>query len=138
MIINGLAHSFLSEILDGIHQPQDVYRIALYTSGADLSPETPAYTTSDEVQGQGYGAGGLTLKGRRVMRDGAVAFITWDDPTWPNATITARGALIYNMSKKNRAIGTLDLGQNFSSTNGNFIVILPAATAAEALFRIGA
>jgi len=44
--------------------------------------------------------------------------------------------LIYNASKANRAIAVLDFGADIASTNGDFTITLPAATAADALLRI--
>lgn len=123
MIVQALVDSFLFEILTGVHTPQDVYRIALYVADADLSERTTAYTTKNEVQGQGYGAGGLTLAGYKAVQD--TLSIEWANPVWPITTITARGALIYNFTKQNRAVAVLDLGKNFISTNGEFKITLP-------------
>lgn len=132
MIVPGTVNTFLLEILQGIHQPTDVYRLALYTKDADLSPDTEGYTTEGEVFGQGYGAGGLTLSAFQAALEDRMASIDWADPTWPNATITARAGLIYNYSKGNRAVVVLDFGENVSSTNGSFMVTLP-----EPVVRIG-
>src|SRR6266581_3256814 len=128
MIKQGLTNVFGFDVLKGVHTPQDVYRMALYSDAADLSAETSVYTTKAEVIGQGYGAGGLTLTGYKAVLEGGTASITWNDPMWPNATISARGALIYNYSKHNRALVVLDLGKIFTSTNGDFKVFLPDGT----------
>jgi len=134
MIVQDVTNSFLFEILQGgIHAPEDVYRIALYRETAVLSRLTTAYTTKEEVIGsQGYAPGGQVLQGRMVKSDGNTATLGWGNPLWPNASITARGGLIYNFSKQNRTVAVVDLGQNFISTNGNFLVTLP-----ETLIRIG-
>lgn len=137
MIIQAMTNSFLLDILQGLHEPNDTYRMALYSQDADLSDETTVYTTAGEVIGQGYGAGGQVLTGYVVGREDRVAFLSWDNPVWPYASVTARGALIYNFSKGNRAIAVLDLGKNFTSTNGSFKVTLPEPTAATALIQIG-
>jgi len=137
MIIQGVADSFRLEILLGIHAPSDVYRMALYSSKAELSPATTVYTTDGEVIGsQGYDAGGQALSGYQAQLSNRVAYLDWADPLWPMATITARGALIYNASKQNRAVAVLDLGQDYTSTNGNFLVTLPEPTSLTALIRI--
>lgn len=137
MIVQGVADSFRLEILTGVHQPKDVYRIALYRATAELSPITTQYQTDGEVIGSpGYDAGGQILTGYQVALQDRVAFLDWADPLWPLATITARGALIYNASKGNRAVAVLDLEKDFTSTNGNFLVMLPEPTSQTALIRI--
>lgn len=125
MIVEGIAYSFLAEILKGIHQDSDVYRIALYTTKAKLSPETKVYSTEGEFVGGGYGAGGTPLLGYSVTLTDGQAALNWAPPVWPNVTIQARGALIYNYTRGNKAVGVLDFGKDVTSTNGDFKVTLP-------------
>lgn len=127
-MITTLTDAYLLDVQQGVHAPQDVYRIALYTPDASLGRDTEAYTTKGEVIGQAYGAGGLTLTGRIAQLIDGEATVTWANPVWPTATISARAALIYNYSKGNRALVVLDLGKLFVSTNGSFMVTLPANT----------
>lgn len=138
MITQAVVSSFLLEILQGVHTPQDTYRFALYTDAAQLTEATRVYVTRHEVVGAGYHAGGLTLSGYTSKLEGGVAFLDWDDPVWYNSTIAARAGLIYNYSKQNRAVAVLDLGKTYVSTNGSFTVTLPEANALDALIRIGA
>lgn len=140
MIVQGLVNSFKLEMLDGLHRASHDYRIALYAERANLSPETTAYVTLGEVpssdaQGNptGYKAGGLLLSGRQSKLVGGIALATWDNPVWPNASITARAGLIYNASVSNKAVAVVDLGKNFTSTNGDFRVTFPAFTPESAL-----
>lgn len=137
VIIQGICSSFLLECLQGVHAPADEYRIALYTHDATLLLETTVYTAAKEVVGQGYAAGGQALTGYLSLLESGVALLDWDDPVWQLASITARAALIYNFSKGNRAVAVLDLGQDFTSTNGSFTVTLPEPTPTTALIRIG-
>jgi hypothetical protein len=67
----------------------------------------------------------LTLQGRTVALKEGKAVLTWASPIWPNSTVSARAALIYNLSRSNRSIAVLDLGLVVSSTNGSFIVNMP-------------
>lgn len=121
----------------GVHLSTDVYKIALYDSGATLNKSTAAYTASHEVAASGtYVAGGATLAGFSTFLDGDTGVADWSDPSWTAATITARGALIYNSTRANRAVAVLDFGSDITSTNGTFLVTLPAATAAAASVRI--
>ena len=96
--------SFKAEILQGIHDSADTYKIALYTSASTLGASTTAYTATNEISGVGYTSGGQTLSGFSVTTSGTTAILDFTtDPSWENATITARGALIYNASKANKA-----------------------------------
>lgn len=136
-ITQSMCSSFKSEVMLGIHDlDTDVIKIALYTSAATLDASTTAYTASGEVTGTGYVAGGNTLAGATVSLDGTTGICDFSDSTWSAATITARGALIYNSSKANRSIAVLDFGGDKTSTAGDFTVVFPAATAAAAVVRI--
>ena len=136
-ISQGMCSSFKQQILLGEHDlDTDVIKIALYTSAATLGASTTAYTTADEVVGVGYTAGGNTLTGATVSLSGTTAFVDFDDTTWSSATITARGALIYNSSKSNKAIAVLDFGADKTSTAGDFTVQMPANDASSAVIRI--
>jgi len=114
------------------------FKIALYTSAATLGASTTAYTTSDEVVGTGYSAGGQTLTISQVpTSSGTTAFIDFSDVTWSTATITARGALIYlSNGGTNPAIAVLDFGGDKTSTAGNFTIQFPVADASNAILRI--
>ena len=134
MISQSLCSSFKQQLLLGEHDlDTDVIKIALYTSAATLSAATTAYTTSDEVVGTGYTAGGNTLTGATVSLSGTTAFVDFSDTTWSTATITARGALIYNSSKSNKAIAVLDFGADKTSTAGDFTVQFPTNDASSAI-----
>ncbi len=112
------------------------YKCALYTSAAALSKATTAYTSTGEVSGTGYTAGGATLTGYAAALDTDTAVLDFADPTWASSTITARGALIYNVTNANKAVAVVDFGSDITSTNGTFTVTFPAATAAAGLVRI--
>jgi hypothetical protein len=132
-----MCSSFKPELLGGIHDlDTDVIKIALYTSSATLSAATTVYTTSNEVVGTAYVAGGNTLTSPVISLDGTTGICDFADSTWAAATITARGAMIYNSSKADRAIAILDFGSDKISTAGDFTVIMPAAAAATAIVRI--
>ena len=135
-ITQAIATSFKSEILSGTHASGDTYKIALYTSSATLGASTTAYTATNEVVGAGYTAGGATLSGFAVTTDGTTAVLDFADASWTSATITARGALIYNSTKSNKAVYILDFGADKTSTNGTFTVTFPTADATNGLIRI--
>ena len=134
-ITTAICNSYKQEILEGVHASADVYKIALYTSTATLGASTTAYTATNEVTGTGYTAGGATLTGFASGLSGSTGYLTFTDPSWASSTITARGCLIYNSSKSNKAVAAFDFGADVVSTNGTFTVDLPVAGAA-ALIRI--
>jgi hypothetical protein len=137
-ITQGIPTSFKSEILSGTHSSADTYKIALYTSSATLSSATTAYTATGEVTGTGYTAGGTTLSGFNVTTSGTTAILDFTtDPSWTAATITARGAMIYNSTKANKAVYILDFGSDITSTNGTFTVTFPTPDASNGLIRLG-
>lgn len=136
-ISQALCSSFKSELLGGTHDlDTDVIKIALFTSSATLDATTTAYSTTNEVSGTGYTAGGNTLASAAISLDGTTAIVDFADTTWSSATITANGALIYNSSKANRAIAVLAFGGDKTSTNGDFTIQFPTADASNAILRI--
>ena len=140
-ITQTLTDAFKQDCLDGGHNlgnGGNTLKIALYTSSASLGATTATYTTSAEVSGTGYTAGGATLSSQAVAYDSSnnVAYFDAADPSWSSATITARGALIYNNTKSNASIAVLDFGSDYSSSNGTFQVQLPSAAYNTALIRI--
>lgn len=135
-ITAGVCDSYTQEVLSGTHTNADTYKIALFTSTATLSSATTAYAATNEVVGTGYTAGGATLTGFATSIDTGVAILDFADPSWATATITARGALIYNSSKTNKAVAVLDFGSDITSTAGTFSIAFPAPAAATGLIRI--
>jgi hypothetical protein len=131
-----LTTSFKQDILLGVHDlDTDTIKMALYLATADLGAATTVYTTTGETSGTGYTAGGKTLTGVTVLTSGTTAYVDFADPSWDPAAFTARGALIYNASKSNKAIAVLDFGSDKTATT-IFTVQMPANTATSALIRI--
>lgn len=131
--------SFKVDLFGGVQDlDTDTIKMALYTSAASLDASTTAYTTSNEVSSSGtnYTAGGNTLTSPVITSSGTTAYVDFADTTWSNATFTARGALIYNASKSNKAIAVLDFGADKTATAGDFVVQMPTADASNALIRI--
>jgi hypothetical protein len=134
--IQTLTTSFKQEILLGVHDlDTDTLKMALYTANADLNADTTVYDTTDEVVGAGYTAGGNTLTGVTVLTSGTTAYVDFANSSWDPANFTARGALIYNASKGDKAIAVLDFGSDKTATT-TFTVQMPANTATNALIRI--
>jgi hypothetical protein len=136
-ITAALCNSYKQEILQGIHLAADTYNIALYTSAATLSKSTTAYSATNEVaNGSGYTTGGLAMSGFTTGLSTDTAYIDWTvDPSWASATFNADGALIYNVTRSNKAVAVLSFGGTITATNGTFLITLPAA-GASAIIRI--
>ena len=113
-------------------------KCALYTNAATLNATTPAYTATDEVSDSGtnYTTGGNTLTNVAISVDGTTAIFDADNVTFPNATISAQAALLYNANNANSAIAILDFGGVKTSTNGTFELQFPTANASAGLIRI--
>lgn len=138
-ITQAVCNSFKEDLLAGVHDlSTDTIKLALYTSAATLDAGTTAYASSNEVSdvGTGYTAGGIALTGPVLSLDGSTAIVDFDDATFASVSLTAAGALIYNASKSDLAIAVLDFGGDKTSTNGDFVVQMPAPAAATALIRI--
>jgi hypothetical protein len=137
MIAQGQCTVFKQNLLNGLENfTSGTYKIALYTALADLTNATTAYTTSNEVSGAGYTAGGITLTNIPPASDisNNVAFISFNNVTWSGASFTTRGALIYN-GTTNAAVCVLDFGSD-KIASGSFTVTFPTATSTTAVLTI--
>ena len=148
-LVQTLATSFKVEILDGIHNfgtgvirastAADTFKIALYTATAALNATTTVYDTTDEVTGAGYTAGGNTLVISQVptsTNTETVAWLNFENSSWPSATFSANGALIYNSTQGNKAVAVLNFGSTKTTTNQTFTVTFPASSSSAAIIRI--
>ena len=140
-ITQAMCTSFKQALLDGemdfSSDTAQSYKIALYTSSASLDAATAAYTASGEVSGAGYTAGGNTLSiTTNPTSTGTTAFLSFATTTWSTATITARGALIYQAGGSTPAVAVLNFGGDKGSSAGDFQITFPAANATDAIIRI--
>ena len=126
--------SFKAELYQAVHDLlTDTIKIALYTGNATLGADTTVYTVTGETSGAGYTAGGIQLTGVTVNTSGTTAYVDFANASW-TGSLTARGALIYNASKSNKAIAVLDFGADKTSTT-TFLVQMPANDSTNALLR---
>ena len=125
--------SFKTELYTGVHNlSTNTLKIALYTAAADLNEATTAYSATNEVTGAGYVAGGVALTGVTISSSGYTAYVDFSDVVF-NASVTARCALIYNVTQGNKSIAVLDFGSD--KTSSNFTITMPANSATAALIR---
>ena len=136
-IMQGATTSFKVQLLEGVHDfLTDTFKIALYTGNASLGPDTTVYTTSNEITGTGYTAGGNTLTATTPTSSGTVAYVSFDNTSWTSASFTARAALIYNSTQGNKSVAVLDFGSDKTVSNSTFTITFPVADASNAIVRI--
>jgi hypothetical protein len=143
-ITQAMCTSFKQELLEGQHDFRTsghTFNMALYTSSATLSAATTDYSATNEVSGPGYSAGGQALTNVNPTTSGTTAFTDFADETWTTATITARGAIIYNTTTgggtgTTDSVCVLDFGSDKTSTAGDFTVQFPTADSSNAIIRI--
>lgn len=140
-ITTAMCTSFKKELLEAVHNFKNsggsTFNLALYTSSASLGAGTTAYTTSNEVSGTNYTAKGAALTRVDPSSSGTTALTDFADLTFSNATVTARGALIFNDSASgDPAVCALDFGGDKTSTAGDFTIQFPTADASNAIIRI--
>lgn len=140
MIRSGICISAKLAFLRGEHRIGHDYRVALLKKGADASKETTHFgpeLADGEASGVGYTPGGKSLLGVAWGIDGDAAYMTFENVVWPNATISARGCIIYNNSLPGRpAIAVVNFGRTVTSEKGNFTLVIPKATATTAIIRL--
>ena len=138
--------SFKVELAQGIHNfgptSPDTFKVALYTAAANIGPTTTVYTTSGEVVGTGYTAGGNTLAISVTPTSGnnssgtPTSYWSFNNTSWAGASFTARGALIYNSTEGNKSVAVLDFGSDKTVNNDIFQIIFPTPDANSAIVRI--
>jgi|TARA_R100001443_G_scaffold116377_1_gene136611 hypothetical protein len=139
-ITSTLTTSFKKELLEATHNFSasggNSFKLALFTSSASLDATTTAYSTSNEASGTNYTAGGAALTNVAPTTGGTTGFTDFSDLTFSNATVTARGCLIYNDTNSDKAVAAIDFGGDKTSTAGDFTIVFPAAAASTAIIRI--
>lgn len=138
--------SFKVELPQGVHNfgptSPDTFKVALYTAAANLDATTAVYSTSGEVVGTGYIAGGNTLvinvtpTSSNNAANVPTSYWSFANTSWTNATFTARGALIYNATEGNKSVAVLDFGSDKTVNNDTFQIIFPTPDANSAIVRI--
>jgi len=154
-ITQAMCTSFKAELMLGVHDFRDAsgdtFKLALFTSAASLDANTTAYSTSNEVTGTNYTAGGVALTNTgvnltNINANTGTGFTDFSDATFTNVNVTARGALIYNNTPSangvantaltNAAVCVLDFGSDKTATDGDFTIIFPTDDASNAIIRI--
>jgi hypothetical protein len=139
-ITSAICTSFKQELLVGTHNftatSGNSFKLALYSSSATLGAGTTAYVTTGEATGTNYTAAGSALTSVTPTTSGTTAICDFADLTFSNATVTARGCLIYNDTQSDKAVAAIDFGGDKTSTAGDFTIVFPSATATGAIIRL--
>ena len=139
-ITQTMCTSFKKALLDGemdfSANTNQSYKIALYTSNADLGAATAVYATTNEASGTNYVPGGKPLVITAPTTSGTTAYLSFSNATWANSTITARGALVYQVGGTTPAVAVLDFGSDKSTSGTTFQVTFPSANATTAIVRV--
>ena len=139
-ITSAICTSFKQELLVGTHNftatSGNSFKLALYTSSATLGAGTTAYVTTGQPTGTNYTAGGSALTSVTPTTSSTTAVCDFADLTFSNATVTARGCLIYNDTQSDKAVCAIDFGGDKTSTAGDFTIVFPSATATGAIIRL--
>jgi len=140
-ITSAICNSFKTQILTGVHNftnGGNQFKLALYTSSANLSKSTTQYVTNGEVaNGNGYTTEGIVLTNVTPALSGDVACCDFSDVSFTSASFTTRGCLIYNETVANDpAVCAIDFGGDKTVSSGTFTIQFPAADASNAIVRI--
>ena len=141
---SAVCNSFKTEVLQGIHNFSssggNAFKLALYTNSATLTKSSTVYTVSGEVAGgSGYTTAGNALTSVTQALSTDTACCDFADTNWTSATITARGALIYNSDAtpdNEQAVCVLDFGGDKTCTAGTFTIKFPTPDASDAILRL--
>lgn len=137
-ISQALCTVFKTNVLKGLENFNTgtpyVYKMALYDDTAILNVNTTAYTTSGEISGVNYVAGGKVLTPTVPVSTSGIAIVSFSNITWDSVSFTSRGALIYN-SSTGSAVAVLDFGSN-NTASSSFTIIFPPADSTSAIIRI--
>ena len=140
-ITQTLCTSFKVALLNGemdfSADTSQTFKLALFTSSATLDATTTAYSTTNEVSGTGYTAGGNTLTiAANPASSGTTAFLDFADTTFASSSITARGALLYKSGGGDPAVAVLNFGEDKQTSSADFVIQFPSADKTNAIIRI--
>ena len=139
---SAVCNSFKNQLLSATHNftqtSGDKFYLALYTNSAAIGKSTTDYLTGGETSGTGYTAKGkqLAVANQTHKLSNDTAIVDWANLSWLTASITARGALIFNTSASDKAVCVLDFGGDKTATAGTFTIQFPNFTDTLAILRI--
>ena len=146
--------SFLGELMTATHNfgasptragsTADTFKAALYLASATLNANTTVYSSTNEVTGTNYTAGGVTVTNATAPLSSNTSTTAGTGYWTPSASITYTTVtlgssfdtvLIYNSTQSNKAVSVHTFGAQ-TITAGTFTLTMPSNTTAAALLRI--
>lgn len=146
--------SFMGELMTATHNfgtaptrgtsAADTFKAALYLTSATVNASTTAYSSTNEVTGTGYTAGGVTVTNATApiaTNSSATAGVAYWTPsasiTYTTVTLTTAfdAVLIYNSTQSNKAVSVHTFGSQ-TITAGTFTLTMPSNTTSTALLRL--
>jgi len=146
--------SFMGELMTATHNfgtapiraatTADTFKAALYLTSATVNASTTAYSSTNEVTGTGYTAGGVTVTNATApiaTNSSATAGVAYWTPsasiTYTTVTLTTAFdcVLIYNSSQSNKSLSFHTFGSQ-TITAGTFTLTMPSNTTSTALLRL--
>jgi hypothetical protein len=145
-----MATSFKGELLNAYHNfsatnpartinTADSFKAALYLASATINAATTVYTTTGEVTGTNYTAGGITITSWNAPTTTGTTGYTTPTASFVYTTVTLSTAfdcvLVYNSTQGNRAVSAHTFGSQ-TVTAGTFTLTMPTNDATNALIRL--
>ena len=140
--------SFMQELMTATHNfttgTGNTFKAALYLASATINASTTAYSTTGEVTGAGYSAGGVTvtngttpLSTNTSSTAGTAYWTPSASITYTSVTLTTAfdAVLIYNSTSSNKAVSVHTFGSQ-TITAGTFTLTMPSNTTSTALIRL--
>jgi len=143
--------SFKVDLLNAVHafngtgvpahtvSTADTFKAALFTTAGSLGAATTAYSSTNEVSGTGYTAGGVAVTfGTAPSSTSTTAFITPSASiVFSSVTLTTAfdACLIYNSSQSNKAVSVHTFGSQ-TVTAGTFTLTMPTNDSSTGLIRL--
>jgi hypothetical protein len=146
--------SFMGQLLTGTHNfgvapiraatTADTFKAALYLTSATVNAATTVYSSTGEVTGAGYTAGGVVVTNATVpaaTNSSATAGIAYWTPsasiTYTSVTLTTAfdAVLIYNSTQGDKAVSVHTFGSQ-TITAGTFTLTMPTNDTSTALLRL--
>lgn len=117
---SGIYNRFKANLFKRLHDlVNDTVKVALYGPSFAFTASDTAYSTTNEIGGTGYSAGGATLSNKGVTEAGTAVWDA-DDPSWAGASFSAYFALFYDQTPCNTLICAVDFGGVQTITGGTF------------------
>lgn len=134
---NTTGHEFKCALLKGASSLAGTWDASATNYGSGSGSPSPSNLGTDELaNGNGYTTGGATLTNVTPTSTGTTAFWQFSSPSWPGATFTTSGALIYNSTSGNRTVCVESFGGDQTIVGGTFTWTMPVNDAAHALISL--